>query len=180
MDSNLIEKYKQEMLNMQRISKTDIVNPAPDIPEPKPAPPIVKPIAAPMPSMPDGEGKLSARVTAIRQLYPIPNAKVTVFEGDADNMIVIDSDFTDQSGRTKDFILPTPKKELSLESSNMQLPYALYSMLIQADGYIDNIHLNIPVFSGITSIQSSDMMLLETAGIDKGPRIYDEFQQYTL
>ena len=57
---------------------------------------------------------------------------------------------------------------------------SLYGMMVQADGYIDNVHLNIPVFSGVTSIQGSDMMLVETAGIDKGPQIFDELQQFTL
>lgn len=176
MDKSLIEKYKQEMLDMQRNSKPAAAPVAEPVLPTVPAPRHQTPSSL----LPDGEGSLSARVTAIRQLYPVANAKVTLFEGDFDNMQVIDTAFTDQSGRTKDFILPTPRKELSLESSNMQLPYALYSMLIQADGYVDNVHLNIPVFSGINSIQTSDMMLLETAGENKGPRIYDEFQQYTL
>ena len=172
MDSNLIEKYKQEMRNFQRMSKSV----KPTMAEPS----VSKPTTPPKQNLPDGQGSISANVTAIRQLYPIPNAKVTIFEGDIDNMQVVDTALTDQSGKTKNFILPTPQKNLSLESSNMQLPYSLYGMLVQADGYVDNIHLNIPVFSGVNSVQGSDMMLLETAGADKGPRIFDELQQYTL
>lgn len=38
------------------------------------------------------------------------------------------------------------------------LPYTLYNLLISADGFLDNIHLNIPVFSGIASVQRSDML----------------------
>ena len=98
----------------------------------------------------------------------------------APKLQLLDVAFTDDSGKTREFILPTPEKSLSLNSANSERPYALYGMLIQADGYIDNIHLNIPVFSGVTSIQGSDMMLLETAGVDKGPQIFDELQQFTL
>lgn len=179
MDKTLIEKYKQEMLNMQRRSQN---TPAPQMPTQMQPQPQIQPTPPPpeKPPLADGEGRLNAAVTAIRQLYPVANAKVTVFEGDIDNMQVIDTAFTDQSGKTRDFVLPTPEKSLSLESDNLQLPYALYGMLVQADGYVDNIHLNIPVFSGVTSMQGSDMMLLETSGIDKGPRIFDELQQFTL
>ena len=53
-------------------------------------------------------------------------------------------------------------------------------MLVEADGYIDNIHLNIPVFSGVTSIQGSDMMLIETAGADKDAQIFNEGIDYNL
>lgn len=169
MDNNLIEKYRQEMLSMQRKSK----------PATEEIPPIAPPVIANSISS-DGEGRLVANVTAIRRLYPVPNAKVTVFEGDLDNMQVLDVAFTDNSGKTREFVLPTPKKSLSLDSANSQLPYALYGMMVQADGYVDNIHLNIPVFSGVTSLQGSDMMLLETAGVDKGPQIFDELQQFTL
>ncbi len=169
MDNNLIEKYKQEMLNMQQKSKS-LTEEMPQI-----EPPIIR-----KPTSNDSEGRLLANVTAIRRLYPVPNAKVTIFEGDLDNMQILDIAFTDDSGKTREFILPTPKKSLSLDSANTQLPYSLYGMMVQADGYIDNVHLNIPVFSGVTSIQGSDMMLVETAGIDKGPQIYDELQQFTL
>ena len=169
MDNNLIEKYRQEMLNMQQKSKP-LAEEMPQI-----EPPIIR-----KPTSNDSEGRLLANVTAIRRLYPVPNAKVTIFEGDLDNMQILDIAFTDDSGKTREFILPTPKKSLSLDSANTQLPYSLYGMMVQADGYIDNVHLNIPVFSGVTSIQGSDMMLVETAGIDKGPQIFDELQQFTL
>jgi hypothetical protein len=53
-------------------------------------------------------------------------------------------------------------------------------MLIEADGYIKNIHLNIPVFSNVTSLQQSNLILEETAGEDKGPKVFDEAQKYNL
>ena len=47
-------------------------------------------------------------------------------------------------------------------------------------GRFTNIHLNIPVFPTVTSRQTSNLLLLETAGVDKGPRIFDESQKYDL
>ncbi|MBR6533046.1 MAG: hypothetical protein IKT44_01280 [Clostridia bacterium] len=172
MDSNMIERYKNQMLEMY--NATQKVVPAQtnenSIPQPQ----------TPQPTPDTTSGNLIGIVTAVRALYPVKNAKVTVFTGEYDNLNVIDTDLTDQSGRTKTFVLPTPEKALSLEETNTVLPYALYNMLIEADGYIKNIHLNIPVFSGVTSLQQTNLLLEETAGTDKGPQIFDEAQKYDL
>lgn len=165
MDKNLIDKYKEEMLRMYRS-----VNATPAAPTPNPDSVLQS----------TNEGYLFGIVTAVRALYPVKNAKVTVFTGDYNDMNVIDSALTDESGRTKIFTLPTPEKALSLDQDNSALPYASYNMAVEADGYIKNIHLNIPVFSTITSLQQSDLLLSETAGEDKGPQIFDEAQKYEL
>ena len=164
MDKNIIEQYKQEMLKMY--GKTKAV-------------PAVAQVSPPD-AEPPSQGELIAIVTTLRNLYPVNGAKVTVFTGNPDQMTVIDSDFTDNSGRTKSFLLPAPAKQLSQTSGASEKPYASYNMLVEADGYIDNIHLNIPVFSGTTSLQNSNLMLSETAGENKGPQIFDEAQQFTL
>ena len=163
MNPDLIEKYKNEMLNIY--SK-------------------VKPTQTTTTNIPksenSSEGYLLGVVTAVRSLYPVKNAKVTVFTGDYENMQVVDTSTTDQSGRTKVFALTTPEKALSLEEDNKIPPYSLYNMLVEADGYIKNIHLNIPVFSTVTSIQRSNLILKETAGENKNPQIFDEAQKYDL
>lgn len=170
MDQNLIEKYKNEMLKMYKSANTAVRTTATQ--------------NAPTTQTPPAENSVSGRllgiITAIRSLYPVKNAKVTIFTGNYENMQVIDSDMTDESGRTKIFVLPTPEKALSLNEDNQILPYALYNMLVEADGYIKNIHLNIPVFSTITSLQQSNLILEETSGQDKGPQIFDESQNYDL
>jgi hypothetical protein len=53
-------------------------------------------------------------------------------------------------------------------------------MEVKAEGYVDNVHINIPVFSGVTSLQRSNMMLLETAGADKSPQVFDESERFDL
>lgn len=179
MDKNLIERYKQEMLQMYK-GKLRAVNIAP---VPRETPPDTLPEEEEMPPMTsavDDTGKLIAIVTTVRSLYPVPNAKITVFTGGIDDMEVIATDFTDESGRTDAFVLQTPSKSLSMNLLNEIRPYGLYNMMVEADGYIPNIHLNIPVFSTITSLQNSNMTLLETAGVNKGPQIFDELQNYTL
>jgi len=165
MDKELIEKYKKEMI---RLYGRKTVNP--------------NPVSTELPKATEktDSGNLVAMVTAIRSLYPVKGAKVTVFTGDINKMQIADTDYTDQSGKTKIFTLPTPERSLSLSPESKILPYGVYNMMVEADGYLTNVHLNIPVFSGITSVQSTNMTLLETAGVDKGPQIFDESGNYNL
>ena len=172
MDNNEIKRYKDEMMKMY--GRVHSVNTA-----------AVEPIvnAAPKPPATDMNsttGGLIGVATSVRGLYFVPNAKVTVFKGDIDNMEVIDTDITNQNGRTKEFILETPLKSESFDTANTEIPYSLYNMMFEADGYLTNIHLNIPVFPTVTSRQTSNHLLLESAGVDKGPRIFDELQKYDL
>ena len=173
MDNDLLNKYKQEMLKMYRS-----VNSA--TPEPVRTTAPTPPENTTPPPQNTVTGNLIGIVTSIRGLYPVKNAKVSIFTGEYENMSVIDTDLTDQSGRTKIFVLPTPERSISLEKENASLPYANYNMVIEADGYIKNIHLNIPVFGGVTSLQQSNLLLEETAGEDKSPQIFDEAQKYDL
>ena len=178
MNKELIEKYKNEMLSMYRTAKAVPTAATGEMPPPAdtlPTPAIKEK------NTEDSQGGLIGIVTSLRSIYPVKGAKVTVFTGNYyDDMQVIDTDYTDESGRTKEFILPTPQKSLSETAGASDKPYASYNMLVQSDGYIDNIHLNIPVFSTITSLQESNLMLSETAGTDKGPQVYDEGQEFTL
>ncbi len=167
MDKSLIESYKQKMLEMynQRIKAVNTVAPLRE--------------TAPPPYNTSAVGNLIGVATQIRGLYFVPNAKVTVFTGDPENMQIIDTDYTDENGKTKVFSLSTPPKSDSQEP-NGQIPYSLYNMMFEAEGYLTNIHLNIPVFPDTVSRQTSNLLLLETAGIDKNPRIFDELQSYNL
>ena len=174
MDREIIEKYKAEMLRMYgKLNKENVFSPK--------AVATAAETAQPQPKItPQTNGNLLGVVTTVRTLYPVPNAKVTVFTGNYENMNVVDYAFTDNSGRTKVFTLPAPSNTLSLDEDNKQIPYAVYNMLVEADGYVDNVHLNIPVFSGVTSIQGSNMILKETAGANMDVRIFDEAVKYDL
>ncbi len=178
MDKSLIESYKQEMLKMYS-SRAKAVN---TVVQNEKVPSIVQPNPQPVNNSDNSSstGTLQGIATSVRGLYFVPNAKVTVFSGTPENMQVIDTSVTDQNGRTKEFVLPTPPKFESLNSSNQEIPYALYNMMFEADGYLTNIHLNVPVFPSVTSRQTSNLLLLETAGVNKGPRIFDELQSYNL
>lgn len=157
MDRSLIEKYKNDMLKKYGSS-------------------AAKETTAAAPE----KGRLSANVTSVANIYPVRGARVTVFTGSPDSMTVLDSAVTDESGKTRDFLLDAPPKSLSMTSGAPALPYTLYNLLISADGFLDNIHLNIPVFSGIASVQRSDMLPKAVAGGRTDPIIFNEFSSFEL
>lgn len=157
MDRSLIEKYKNDMLKKYGSSAAEETT-----------------AAAPE------KGRLSANVTSVANIYPVMGARVTVFTGSPDSMTVLDSAITDESGKTRDFLLDAPPKSLSMTSGAPALPYTLYNLLISADGFLDNIHLNIPVFSGIASVQRSDMLPKAVAGGRTDPIIFNEFSSFEL
>ena len=157
MDRSLIEKYKNDMLKKYGSSAAEETT-----------------AAAPE------KGRLSANVTSVANIYPVRGAMVTVFTGSPDSMTVLDSAVTDESGKTRVFLLDAPPKSLSMTSGAPALPYTLYNLLISADGFLDNIHLNIPVFSGIASVQRSDMLPKAVAGGRTDPIIFNEFSSFEL
>ena len=175
MDKSLIESYKQEMLKMyaSRAKTAPVITNISNTPKNDNTPTIA-------PDTQTATGNLQGIATSIRGLYFVPNTKVTVFTGTPENMQVLATSLTDENGKTKVFTLPTPAKSESLSPQNQEIPYALYNMMFESDGYLTNIHLNIPVFPSVTSRQTSNLLLLETAGVNKGPRIFDELQNYNL
>ena len=73
----------------------------------------VKPTETDEKTAPSEKGRLSAWVTSVANIYPVKNARVTVFTGSPDNMTVVDSCATDESGKTKEFFDRPEWKELS-------------------------------------------------------------------
>lgn len=176
MNKELIEKYKNEMMKMYNSAHKPqpLQEAIPVVAEPEPTPePILSSVEG------SQSGQLLGVVTSFNSLYPVENARVTVFTGEYENMNIIDSDLTDQSGKTKVFSLITPDKSLSMAPDLSQKPYAAYNMLVESDGFLKNIHLNIPVFSGITSIQRSDLILDQDQNGGE-PQVFDEGQKYNL
>ena len=133
------------------------------------------------PTFPDGMGGIQVNVTTVGRLYPVKNALVTIFSGAHDNMTIIDSDMTDQSGKTKLFNLNTPPSAESQRSDNGgELPYSTYNISVKSDGYVEKIAMNVPVFSGVVSVQGIDLLPVTAAGGRTAPQIIDEDNKYNL
>ena len=129
----------------------------------------------------DGAGGIQVNVTTLRRLYPVKNALVTIFTGTRDNMTVIETDITDESGQSKVFTLKAPPRADSQQVENDgRLPYANYNISVRNDGYVEQIAMNVPVFSGVVSIQGIDLLPISAAGSNVSPQIINQSNQYNL
>ena len=97
-------------------------------------------------------GTLTVNVSSTRGLFPVAGAAVSVFYGPYENYRLVGEAQTDESGKAV-FRLETPSAELSETPDSAQKPYATYSVVIDAPGYLRHINLGVPVFAGINSVQ---------------------------
>ena len=114
-----------------------------------------------------GLGYMIVRVTTARGAIPLGGALVTVsnyapeFESGRGDVIAVYK--TDSSGVTEKFALPAPPRALSMSPGNGK-SYQTYNISVEKDGYYSQNYINAPVFDGITSIQSADMIPLSDNG----------------
>lgn len=97
-------------------------------------------------------GTLTVNVSSTRGLFPVEGAEVSVFYGPYENYLLVGEAQTDESGKAV-FRLEAPSAELSETPDSVQKPYATYSVVIDAPGYLRHINLGVPVFAGINSVQ---------------------------
>ena len=126
-----------------------------------------------------GKGYLLVNVTAVRELYPVENAKVTVFRGSRENMEKLAEGVTDQSGKTELFTLSAPPRALAEDPSNEKPTFAEYNILTEADGFLPTINIGAAVFDGVTSIQNVNL-IPKTAYNQNDTNLFDEENDYDL
>lgn len=112
-------------------------------------------------------GYMIVRVTTARGAIPLEGALVTVSDytiepqrGRGDVIAVYS---TNASGLTERFALPAPPRSLSMSPGNGK-SYQTYNISVSKDGYYNQSYINAPVFEGITSIQSADLIPLPDNG----------------
>ena len=175
MNEKTPQDYANELLQMYRAQA-----PAYREPETIAAPEPQEPSAA-SEKLEDGTGGIQVYATTLRGLYPVKNAIVTVFTGEPDNMTVIEKDVTDQSGKSGVFKLKAPPKSESQQAENGGLlPYSSYNVSVNSDGYVEQIAMNLPVFSGVVSLQYFDLMPITAAGSHTDRQIINENRDYNL
>lgn len=129
----------------------------------------------------DGTGGIQVDVTTLDRLYPVKNAFVTVFTGNTQNKTIVETGVTDQSGKSPVFNLKAPSAADSQQAVNGGiLPYAKYNVSVQSDGYVEKIAMDVPVFSGVVSVQSIDLLPVTAAGKNTAPQIINEENNYNL
>ena len=97
--------------------------------------------------MAEQSGFLQVLVRTAGDSLPVRNAEVLV-EGSTLSRGLL----TDESGRTEQLPLPTPPASNSL-SAGQKAPFALYRVTVRKEGFYTQVTENVPVFSGIVSLQ---------------------------
>ena len=108
-------------------------------------------------------GSLQVNVTSRLQNTPIKGARITLsYTGDPD--VTLESVQTDESGQTQVLTLDAPPVEYSLDPTQENQPFSLYTIQIRAEGYQPLNISGIEVFSTIKAIQNAVMTPLDYTG----------------
>ncbi|MBE6655647.1 MAG: hypothetical protein E7609_02100 [Ruminococcaceae bacterium] len=97
--------------------------------------------------MAEQSGFLQVLVRTAGESLPVRDAEVLV-EGATLSRGLL----TDESGRTEQIPLPAPPASNSL-SAGQNAPFALYRVTVRKEGFYTQVTKNVPVFSGIVSLQ---------------------------
>ena len=128
-------------------------------------------------------GSLKVEAFASDRAFGVPSARVMIFLGLPSGNVAVFDGLTDIDGVTQSVRLPAPPKSLSQSpqtGQNPRLPYAVYSVYVEHPDYVRSVFTNVPVFSGIESIQPV-RMLAKAAGLDEPePIVVDETSLDTL
>ena len=108
-------------------------------------------------NMSNFQGTLRINVRASRILIPISNARISVYGENGDAPIMLT---TDISGETQPLTLSAPDEVLSQEPSDT-LPYSLYNLQIEADGYEPARINGVQIFAGSVAIQNVSLTPME-------------------
>lgn len=121
-------------------------------------------------------GSLKIQAFAADQSFGIGSARVMVFvELPSGNVAVFDG-LTDIDGITQPILLPAPPRSLSQSpaQSGARPPYAVYSIYVEHPAFVREVFTNVPVFSGVESIQPV-RMLAKSEGLEEpAPIAVDE------
>ena len=104
-------------------------------------------------------GTLQINTSAAGNAFAVDSARVIIFLPlDSGNVTLYDG-LTDISGLTDKVILPAPARSLSMSPDNGNvLPYAVYTVYVEHPSFVRSIFNNVPVFSGVESIQPVQML----------------------
>lgn len=100
-----------------------------------------------------GIGYITAEVTTGGGAVPVQNAVVLITKKQNGKNYLLKMLVTDESGSTETVALPAPNKAFSETPEPSEKPYADYYLSVYADGYYAQSDREVPVFSGVKSIQ---------------------------
>ncbi len=120
-------------------------------------------------------GSLQVRVSTENQAIPIVGASVLVTRNEGDRRLLVRSMITDENGTTELIDLPAKDRALSLSPENVS-PFATYNVDVTADGYYRKRFVDLPIYGGVTAIQSVSMIPLPEAAGDENALVYPQVE----
>lgn len=105
-----------------------------------------------------GTGYILVNVRAGDESMPIEGATVMVTAIVEGSRLILAEGLTDSSGTTAKFAVPAPDADYSRSPDSATRPYSLYDVSVSAAGFFNARSVDVPVFSGITSIQNFSMI----------------------
>lgn len=116
---------------------------------------------------PGGTGYLQIRVSTAQNAIPLEDALV-IFRSHSDlNGNIVATVKSDRSGLTPHVPLATVPRALSEVPGNPH-PFYTYNIDVSKEGYYTQYYQNVPVFDGITAVQSVEMIPLPQNGYEGG------------
>ena len=106
----------------------------------------------------NSEGKLRIRAYTAGGALPISGARVKISGAEEGNENVKYILYTDKDGITEEVPLPAPNSSFSMAPHPSESPYAIYDVEISKEGYLTKTIHGLPVFAGIESFQSINMI----------------------
>lgn len=108
----------------------------------------------------DSTGFILVNVRAGNEATPIVGASVIITATDNGRRLLTAVGITDISGTIAKISVPAPDKAYSLTPYTEIRPYSLFDISVRAKGFYNARSVDVPVFSGITSVQSFNMIPL--------------------
>jgi len=121
---------------------------------------ITPPIYDSIESLGNATGYIKVNVRTGDDSSGIAGASVTVTAIVDGNRLIIAQGFTDSSGSVEKFAVPVPDSKLSQSADSKTRPYTLYDVSASAEGFFNARSVDVPVFSGTTSVQNFSMIPL--------------------
>ena len=113
-------------------------------------------------------GSLLVRVSTAGVALPVEGADVHIDGSEEGNRNVHYLLTTDRSGLLERILLPTPPASLTLQPSNIK-GFANYDIRVFKNGFYPVLLRNVPLFSGITSIQAVELIPWPSYNKDEYP-----------
>lgn len=107
-----------------------------------------------------GTGYIAVNVRTGDDSSPVEGAFVRVTGTHSGKSFLLGSDYTDSSGRVPLFELPVPKTEPLRPPGSGKRVYSMYDISVNAKGFFNVRSVDVPVFDGITSVQTFAMVPL--------------------